>query len=110
MSAAMIAIMASRAAAARESILARFRIADATRPERAQSLDALEITTTSTLEEFVRTGAVREARPGTFYLDEATVAALAKARPKKARIVVLVCLAVLAAIMIAVLVTINPNR
>jgi len=84
MSGAVLAIMASQAAAARRSLLERFRVSDATHPERAKSLGALGITSTTTFEEFVRLGAVRETTPGSFYLDESRVAALANAQPRTA--------------------------
>ena len=93
MSGAVVAIIAAQAAAARQSLMERFRISDATRPERAQSLTSLGITRTSALDELIRKGAIREARPGLFYLDEAAVAALSKAHPTRALKIFLLVLA-----------------
>ena len=80
MNAALHVILASQAAAeaARKSLFERFRVSDATHATRALTLNELEIERTSALDELVRKGVVREAAPGTFYLDEPAVAALGR--------------------------------
>ena len=89
MSAALHVILGSQAAAdaARRSLFERFRVSDATHLTRARTLNELGIERTSALDELVRTGMIREGDPGTFYLDEPTVAQLGRTdRPKNARI------------------------
>lgn len=111
MSAAMHVILASQAAAraARLSLLERFRISDATQATRAQSLSELGIERTSALDDLMRDGAVREAAPGRYYLDEPTVAALERttASPRlqatRAVVIVLAILLLLPLIFLAVM-------
>jgi hypothetical protein len=101
MNAALHIVLASQAAAAaaRKSLLERFRISDATHPARARSLRDLGIVRTSALDELVSKGMVREAGQGTFYLDEHTVAECGRTDPAKtkraARVVVIVSLLLL---------------
>jgi len=87
MSAALHVILASQAAAeaARKSLFERFRVSDATHMTRARTLNELRIERTSALDELVRKGVIREGEPGTFYLDEPTVAALGRSEPAKAK-------------------------
>jgi hypothetical protein len=83
MNAALHVILASQAAAetARNSLFECFRVSDATHASRARTLNELGIERTSALEELVRTGMVREGRPGAFYLDEPTVASVGRLQP-----------------------------
>ena len=85
MNAALHVILAAQAAAeeARKSLFERFRVSDATHLTRARTLNELGIERTSALDELVRKGVVREGTPGTFYLDEPTVAALGRSEPAK---------------------------
>ena len=105
----MLAAQSSQAAEARRSLLERFRVSDATRQSRARTLSELGIERTSALEDLVRQGAVREGTPGTFYLDEPTVAALERAAPTRSRqatravLIVLAILLLLPLVMLLVL-------
>ena len=110
MTAALHVILASNAAAAeaaRKSLFERFRVSDATHATRALTLNDLGIERTSALDELVRRGAVREASPGKFYLDEPTVALLGRTDQQKSRratlIVVIVSLLLLIPILYAVM-------
>lgn len=66
---AIAAILAAQAAAQRRALEA-FRVAGATAPERAQSLQALDIPESMALRALTNRGIVREAGAGLFWLDE----------------------------------------
>jgi hypothetical protein len=76
----LIAILAAQAQAERR-VYEAFRVAGATAPERAMSLDALGLTESVGMRTLARRALVREAGPGLFWLDERAVAE--RARPPK---------------------------
>lgn len=102
MNAALHVILASQAAAeaARRSLLERFRISDATHSTRARTLNELAIERTSALDELVRKGAIREGAPGTFYLDEPTVATLSRPDPARRKRAALVVVAIISLVLL----------
>ena len=100
-------IIAAQAAQQRKeerTLLDVFRLAGATAPERAQSLDRLGLTWSDALGRLEEAGVVRAAGRGRYYLDEAAVVARREARstPKAAPMLLLV-LAVLLALGIILL-------
>lgn len=105
MNAALHVILASQAAAeaARKSLLERFRISDATHVTRARTLNELAIERTSALDELVRRGAIRESAPGTFYLDEPTVATLSRSDPAKTNRAALIAVIISLVLLIPIL-------
>ena len=112
MNAGLIAVIAAQAEA-RRSLLERFRVSDATHVSRARTLNEMGIVRTSALDEMLRKGAVREASPGAFYLDEPTVAALERAGPlqsrqsRKALVAVLVILLIIPIVFLVVMRAVN---
>ena len=73
---AIVGIIAAGATArAGDDLLERFRVAGATAPDRAQSLDQLGVTTsTGFLVRYAQAGVIRQTRPDRFYLDESAFA------------------------------------
>ena len=74
---ALVAIMAAQRAAiaaAERDMVTAFRVGDATRPERARTLEELGVKHGGLVTALVERGWVREAGPGLFWLDERKVA------------------------------------
>ena len=106
----LLPIVAAQAAEAERRALERFRVADATRPERARPLDPLGLTPGSALDSLMRAGLVRDAGGGRYWLDEAAVAARRHAASPRAVKVLLVVLLALAMITLPLLFLVSPNR
>jgi hypothetical protein len=97
---AIVAILAAQAQAERRAFEA-FRVAGATAPERAQTLQAMGITESMALRALTNRGIVSEAEPGHFWLDERKLAARSRAG-KPALLAVIFVLLVIALIALAV--------
>jgi hypothetical protein len=70
---AIAGILAAQAAAERRALEA-FRLAGATSPERAQPLETIGVSDSLAMRMMSNRGLVREAEPGTFWLDERALA------------------------------------
>jgi hypothetical protein len=89
-----------------------FRLADATAPDRARTLDALGIAHTTEVDQLARQGVlVAGPRRDSWYLSEAAVVARRRtARPKRAvLLVVIVLLVALGAVLVGLLLA-APDR
>ena len=100
---AIAAILAAQAQAERRAFEA-FRVAGATAPERAQTLQAMDITESMALRALTNRGIVCETEPGHFWLDERKLAA--RSRPAKPALLVM-ALVLLAIALIALAVGMN---
>lgn len=108
---ALVAIMAAQGAAiaaAERDVVTAFRVGDATRAERARTLEALGVKPGGIVTALVERGWVREAGPGLFWLDEQAVAERSRARTPRLN-VVLVVTALLALGLIGVAVLLNTR-
>lgn len=93
---AVIAAAAAARAKRLQRILDAFRLAGATAPDRAHSMDALSVERDSHVEELVRYGVlVAGPRSDTWYLDEAGYIAHRSARQRTSRMAVLTAVAAL---------------
>lgn len=97
---AIVAILAAQAQAERRALEA-FRVAGATAPERAQTLQAMGITESMALRALTNRTVVSETEPGHFWLDERKLAARSRAGKPAMLVMALVVLA-LALIALAV--------
>lgn len=76
MGASVVPIIAGAAAAARARVLERFRVLDATKPERAQTLESMGLTDDAALARLQHAGIVQPGSArGTLFLDEVALAA-----------------------------------
>jgi hypothetical protein len=109
---ALVAVIAAAQAQRVREVMDAFRLADATAPDRAQTLDALGLAQAGDVEQLARQGVlVAGPRRGSWYLSEAAVVARRRAgsRPTRAMLIVLVLLLALGAVLVGVLVA-GPNR
>ena len=101
----MIAVHAAQQQAAERALLDTFRLADATAPDRAQSLSRLGITHGDAFERLERAGVLRNEGRDRYYLDEAAVIARRSSGSKTspARLITVVALVVVMLVALAVL-------
>ena len=71
----MAAAASAHHAQAERAIMDAFRLADATRADRARALEQMGVTPTRTFDQMLGAGLIREGEPRRFYLDEAAVVA-----------------------------------
>jgi hypothetical protein len=101
-------IVAAHAAKVRR-LLEAFRVAGATAPERARTLDALGVVPDGTLADFKEAGIIRPGPgAGTWYLDEGAHAARTASHTRGTKVVLLVLLAILI-VGLVVLLTVRPT-
>ncbi|HLL85055.1 MAG TPA: hypothetical protein VK420_20465 [Longimicrobium sp.] len=103
---AIVAILAAQAQAERHAFEA-FRTADATAPERARTLNNLELPESMALRALTNRGIVREAEPGLFWLDERKAAE--RSRASKPMLVAVILLLVLLGIALAVMMNVRQG-
>ena len=100
MGATVAVIAAANSARAQADLLERFRVADATAPDRAQSLSKLGLEGSRFLDRFVSVGVICQAPAsgGRYYLDEVAYAAYRRRQrnPRLAMVVVAIGLALIA--------------
>lgn len=91
---AIVAILAAQAQAERRAFEA-FRVAGATAPERAQTLQAMDVTESMALRALTNRGIVCETEPGHFWLDERKLAARSRAGKPALLVLAFVLLAIM---------------
>lgn len=90
---ALVAIMAAQGAAiaaAERDMVTAFRVSDATRPERARTLEELGVKRSELVTALVERGWVSEAGPGLFWLDERKVAERSRAGTPGLKVVLVI--------------------
>lgn len=99
MGASVVPIIAGAAAAARARVLERFRVLDATKPERAQTLESMGLSDDAALARLQRAGIVQ---PGlardTLFLDEVALAASHNSGRQRALLLALAGMAIMVAV------------
>ena len=83
-----------------QEVIDDFRAAGATSPERSQSYNALGVGESLALRRLKNRAVIREAAPGTFYLDEGVLTAVRRTRMRMA----LTLLALMAVLLLGILV------
>lgn len=82
--------VAAAAARAREDLLERFRVAQATAPERAKRIDELGIIQDRFFKHFLESGVVIDVGSDRYYLDETAVAALRRTSRGRAKLIAVI--------------------
>ena len=105
MGATVAAVAAAAAVRAEQDLLERFRVSDATAPDRAQTLNTMGLEGSRVLDRFQAAGVICEvpASGGRYYLDEVAYAAYWRRR-RSPRLAMLVMVIGLAAIAIGVVI------
>ena len=111
---ATVAVVAAAAAArAQQDLLERFRVSDATAPDRAQTLNTMGLEGSRVLDRFQAAGVICEvpASGGRYYLDEVAYAAYRRRRgsPRLAMLVVVIGLAAIAIGVVIFLTSAQPR-
>jgi hypothetical protein len=80
-----------------------FRAANATSPERAQSYSAIGLGDSLAIKRLRNRAVIREAAPGTYYLDEEVWAAVRRTRARVATVVISMLLFILLGVILGVI-------